>query len=181
MAIINDILDLSKIEAGKLEIAHHPFSLQALVVDIEKVIGFSATAKGLQFNVELPTKLKQMTFEGDAARIRQVLFNLVQNAVKFTASGSVDLVITHEGLNEARAADVRFEVRDTGIGIDAETSANIFEPFEQADNSTTRRFGGTGPRTIHLQETRFGHGRRYWVRKSAGHRLDVLVRHSAGD
>ena len=139
--IINDILDLSKIDAGKLVLAPVDFSVDALLARATALVTDGARRKGLALTVDrgdLPQALR-----GDALRLSQVLVNLLSNAVKFTASGSV--VLRCDVL--ARSATewtIRFAVRDTGMGITAEVRERLFSPFEQADGSTTRRFGGTG-------------------------------------
>ena len=139
--IINDILDLSKIDAGKLVLAPADFSVDALLGRATALVADGARRKGLALTVDrgdLPQAL-----HGDALRLSQVLVNLLSNAVKFTARGSVVLrcgVLAHDGDDWT----IRFAVRDTGVGIPAEAQARLFSPFEQADGSTTRRFGGTG-------------------------------------
>ena len=139
--IINDILDLSKIDAGKLALAPVDFSVDALLARATALISDSARRKGLALTVDrgnLPQALR-----GDALRLSQVLVNLLSNAVKFTTRGSVVLrcdVVAQDGAEWT----VRFSVRDTGVGISPEAQARLFTPFEQADGSTTRRFGGTG-------------------------------------
>jgi PAS domain S-box-containing protein len=139
--IINDILDLSKIDAGKLVLAQVDFSVDALLARATALVTDGARRKGLALTVDrgdLPPALR-----GDALRLSQVLVNLLSNAVKFTASGSVVLrcdVLAHSGTDWT----IRFAVQDTGVGISVEAQERLFTPFEQADGSTTRRFGGTG-------------------------------------
>jgi len=139
--IINDILDLSKIDAGKLVLAPADFSIDALLARATALVADGARRKGLALTVDrgdLPQALR-----GDALRLSQVLVNLLSNAVKFTARGSV--VLRCDVL--ARDDDdwtIRFAVRDTGVGISRDAQERLFSPFEQADGSTTRRFGGTG-------------------------------------
>jgi len=139
--IINDILDLSKIEAGKLVLAPVDFSVDALLARATALISDSARRKGLALTVDrgnLPQALR-----GDALRLSQVLVNLLSNAVKFTTRGSV--VLRCNVVAEAGGEwTIRFSVRDTGVGISPDAQARLFTPFEQADGSTTRRFGGTG-------------------------------------
>jgi signal transduction histidine kinase/CheY-like chemotaxis protein len=137
LAIINDILDLSKIEAGRMEFESHPFSLDVVVDSVASAMRIRAEDKGISFRIELPEK-DLLYYVGDSLRIRQVLFNLVGNAVKFTMQGEVRLLVrkTKEGL--------RFEVRDSGIGISKEGLTRIFSNFVQVDSSTSRKFGGTG-------------------------------------
>ncbi|WP_284534446.1 hybrid sensor histidine kinase/response regulator [Nocardioides sp. T2.26MG-1] len=142
MSIINDILDFSKVEAGRLELETIDFDLVRVVEEVAELIAEPAQEKGLELlaycSPELPTALR-----GDPSRIRQVLLNLAGNAVKFTSRGEV---LVRAGLEESTDAGlvVRFEVSDTGMGIDEADLARLFEPFSQGDSSTTRRFGGTG-------------------------------------
>ena len=142
LGLINDILDLSKIEAGKLELEHSSFKLSDLVQETADLFGEAARAKGLALGINLPAAL-DIGVIGDLHRLRQVLTNLVGNAVKFTAKGRIDISVA---LSEDRGTAVvlKFEVADTGIGIPADRQACIFDPFTQGDGSTTREFGGTG-------------------------------------
>jgi PAS domain S-box-containing protein len=142
LRILNDILDLSKIEAGRLELERVPFDLGAVVADVAELYSPDAVAKGLDFVVDVDRSLPALV-EGDPGRVRQVLANLVSNAVKFTAHGQVAVRVTVESQDEA-AVDIRLDVRDTGCGMDPDQCERLFEPFTQADASTTRRFGGTG-------------------------------------
>ncbi len=137
LAIINDILDLSKIEAGRMEFESNPFSLDVLVDSVVSVLRIRAEDKGVSFGVNLPGGVG-MEYIGDSLRIRQVLFNLLGNAVKFTMRGEVRLVIS------VITGGLRFEVRDSGIGISQEGLSRIFSNFVQVDSSTSRKFGGTG-------------------------------------
>nr|CBA28192.1 hypothetical protein Csp_A06050 [Curvibacter putative symbiont of Hydra magnipapillata] len=137
LAIINDILDLSKIEAGRMEFESNPFSLDVLVDSVVSVLRIRAEDKGVFFSVGLPEG-DGMDYVGDSLRIRQVLFNLLGNAVKFTMQGEVRLEI------KVITNGLRFEVRDSGIGISQEGLARIFSNFVQVDSSTSRKFGGTG-------------------------------------
>ncbi len=137
LAIINDILDLSKIEAGRMEFESNPFSLDVLVDSVVSVLRIRAEDKGVYFSVHLPAG-DGMDYVGDSLRIRQVLFNLLGNAVKFTMQGEVRLEI------KVITDGLRFEVRDSGIGISQEGLARIFSSFVQVDSSTSRKFGGTG-------------------------------------
>ena len=139
MHIINEILDLSKIEAGKLEIEKLPISVTELLHEVKQIVSLMAEEKGLIFginnNYPLPEK-----FNSDPLRLKQILLNLCSNAIKFTSTGHVYLNVTYE----SEASNLTFEVIDTGIGMSAEETEKIFIPFEQADSSTTRKFGGTG-------------------------------------
>jgi PAS domain S-box-containing protein len=142
LRILNDILDLSKIEAGRLELESVPFDLGTVVADVGELYGADAVAKGLAFIVDVDPALPAQV-EGDPGRVRQVLANLVSNAVKFTASGEVALKLRVKEISDA-GVDVRIDVRDTGCGLDPSQRERLFEAFTQADASTTRRFGGTG-------------------------------------
>ncbi|TMQ75770.1 response regulator [Candidatus Accumulibacter phosphatis] len=140
--IINDILDFSKIEAGKLEIECINFNLRQLAEDVAYMFAQPATVKGLEMVCSVPHDLPVAVI-GDPMRVRQILTNLISNAVKFTSEGKI--VITVKLLDEtAEQARFRFQVQDTGIGISAEAQARLFGAFVQADSSTTRRFGGSG-------------------------------------
>ncbi len=141
MQIINDILDLSKIEAGKLQLEQRRFHLDDVVENVLVMLSDRARAKQLdfRFTVDAP----HHWFIGDSTRIQQALINYGGNAIKFTHQGSVHIHV-HAQEDTDRECLLCFEVRDTGIGITPEQGARLFETFEQADNSTTRRFGGTG-------------------------------------
>ncbi len=144
--IINDILDFSKIEAGKLDLEVIDFDLRTLVEDVGALLAESAHAKGLEFGLliqaNVPTALR-----GDPGRLRQILTNLIGNAIKFTDFGEVLVQVGLDGPAAAGPVEdvlLRFEVRDTGIGLTPEQRASLFQPFSQADLSTTRKYGGTG-------------------------------------
>jgi len=142
LAILNDILDLSKIEAGRLELERVEFDLDEVLDHLASVVGLRAEEKGIELVYALPPRLPRLLL-GDPTRLGQVLLNLVSNAVKFTERGEV---LVSVGLLDRGEGAIRllFQVRDTGIGLSAEQIARLFQPFTQADNSTTRRFGGTG-------------------------------------
>jgi CheY-like chemotaxis protein len=137
LAIINDILDLSKIEAGFMEFDVQPFSLPELVDAVASILQPRARDKGIGLQVEIAPEAAA-NFAGDALRIRQVLLNLAGNAVKFTARGEVRIRVLWQD------ARLRFEVSDTGIGIAPEAQQRLFSSFSQADSSTSRKYGGTG-------------------------------------
>jgi CheY-like chemotaxis protein len=137
------VLDLSKIEAGKIQIESTPFSPRVLAEDCIDMMAERASRKGLELGISIAPDFPE-TATGDPVRVRQVLLNLLSNAVKFTAEGGVVLRCTTAGWIDEHAAVIQFEVEDTGIGMDSAVQKNIFEPFTQADDSTTRRFGGTG-------------------------------------
>jgi two-component system sensor histidine kinase/response regulator len=140
--IIEDILDLSRIEAGRLEIQHHAFDLDELLADLADVVAVRAGQKGIEVlfapQPDVPRRLA-----GDAVRLKQVLLNLLNNAVKFTEAGEIMVGIEALELRRDKAV-LRFSVSDTGIGISAEHLPVLFEPFTQVDASTTRRYGGAG-------------------------------------
>ncbi|MDL2356259.1 MAG: ATP-binding protein [Pseudomonadota bacterium] len=140
--ILNDILDFSKIDAGKLTLEHTSFALARLIADAAGILQGQADAKGLRLRVELAADLPQFVV-GDPTRIRQILVNLLGNAIKFTERGEV-LLAVGAGAPAGAAIPVSFAVRDTGPGIAPEVQARLFQKFEQADHSTTRRYGGTG-------------------------------------
>ncbi len=142
LEIINDILDFSKIEAGKLELEVIDFDLRAALEDATDLLAFRAHEKGLELaclvDPEIPALLR-----GDPGRLRQILINLAGNAIKFTAAGEVVLKVDRQGGNEDKVG-LRFEVRDTGIGIPSDKINHLFSAFTQVDASTTRKYGGTG-------------------------------------
>ena len=142
LRLVNDILDFSKIEAGKLQLANEPFDLHDLLYDLGEVYGTAADEKGVELNCDV-SPLQHRHFVGDADRLGQILTNLIGNAVKFTSEGSILVKATSVERSED-GARLRFEVRDTGLGIEASAQAQIFESFAQADASTTRKYGGTG-------------------------------------
>jgi signal transduction histidine kinase/CheY-like chemotaxis protein/HPt (histidine-containing phosphotransfer) domain-containing protein len=142
LTVINDILDFSKIEAGKLELDPVDFSLRGLVADTLKPLAFRADAKRLDLACGIDAAVPDRLV-GDPGRLRQVLVNLIGNAIKFTERGGVALDVWPVSDDGGRVV-LRFAVSDTGIGVPPEKQAAIFRPFEQADGSTTRRYGGTG-------------------------------------
>ncbi|HSY54140.1 MAG TPA: response regulator [Opitutaceae bacterium] len=170
--IINDILDFSKIEAGLLAFEALPFDLREPVESCLGILAEKAHGKGLELayliDENVPTQLI-----GDAARLHQILINLVGNAVKFTAHGEVVLSVARESEGNRRVR-LRFSVRDTGIGVDAKAKGNLFQAFKQADSSTTRKFGGTGlglaisRQLVQLMggeiqvDSELGHGSTFW-------------------
>jgi signal transduction histidine kinase/CheY-like chemotaxis protein len=142
VAVIDDVLDLSKIEAGKMELEHAPFHLPSLVQDVLAMFIDQVKSKGLALTASVPDELNVVVL-GDAHRISRILTNLVANALKFTSEGSVTIRLTCLEDSGGRIR-LRCEVADTGIGIPAAKQQAIFEAFSQADTSTTRRYGGTG-------------------------------------
>ena len=142
MQIINDILDFSKLEATKIELENIPFDLQLLCEEVCEMMSLKANEKNIELLLRYPIR-KTRYFIGDPGRIRQILFNLISNAIKFTDSGHVLLNVEIESLGN-NTFKFNFEVQDTGIGIPPDKTNYIFNKFNQADSSTTRKFGGTG-------------------------------------
>jgi CheY-like chemotaxis protein len=143
LGLISDILDISKIEAGKVEISDEFFRLDSLVSDVASIIRPRCAEKSIQFSIK-QDELDNYAFRGDALRLRQVLINLLGNAVKFTGlNGLVTLEVRCLDKNP-QAAFMRFVVSDTGIGLDKSKFKTLFDPFEQADQNITRKYGGTG-------------------------------------
>ncbi len=198
LTIINDILDFSKIEAGKLELEHHPFELHGCVEEALELLAGKAAEKGLDLGYVVDEGLPRVVVS-DVTRLRQVLVNLVGNAVKFTATGEVVVEVTpaahglrelesgHEGTREVVHPEqwlLHFCVRDTGVGIPLEKQHRLFKSFQQVDASTTRHYGGTGlglaicKRLVELL------GGRIWVESDAGQgaafHFTVLAQGSGG-
>ncbi len=138
--LLSDVLDLARIESGRLELKAEPFELAQSVEDVGALFFPAAREKGLEFSITTAPSARG-EFKGDAIRFRQILSNLISNAVKFTAAGKITVSVDVEGVSPER---VVVQVRDTGIGFDAAAGARLFERFEQADGSITRRYGGTG-------------------------------------
>jgi HPt (histidine-containing phosphotransfer) domain-containing protein/two-component sensor histidine kinase len=143
LGIINDILDLSKIEAERMVLEAVPLQLAEIVGHLNDSLGPKAAEKGLRLTTDLPADLAHLPLKGDPLRLGQILFNLVGNAIKFTGQGEVTLRVRAAG-ETAEGVQVRFEVSDTGIGIEPEAQSRLFQSFEQADNSMTRKYGGSG-------------------------------------
>lgn len=173
LGTINDILDFSKIEAGKLEIERQPFEPRTLLRQLAWTLEDQARSKGLTLSTHASADVPQ-SMQGDPLRLGQVLLNLGGNAVKFTESGRIDIRLSTAQDKNHRAV-LRAEVEDSGIGIDVDAQARLFKPFQQADNSTTRRFGGTGlglaisRRIVELMggcigvDSRPGEGSTFWL------------------
>jgi PAS domain S-box-containing protein len=142
LRLLNDILDISKIEAGKLELEQAPFDLRVTLKDVISLLAPRATAKGLDLKCTVHPDVPQFV-RGDAGRLRQILTNLLGNAVKFTKRGGVVVQAERIGVADGRST-VQFSVDDTGIGIAPDHLPGLFQNFVQADNSTTRKYGGTG-------------------------------------
>lgn len=142
LGVINNVLDLSKIEADEMSLEDEPIDLPEMVRDVGEMLLPQAAAKGIELNIKPASTLPRMVM-GDASRMRQILTNLLNNAIKFTERGQVDLSVFCTEQDSGRVR-LRCEVKDTGIGIEASACSRLFTPFTQADASTTRRFGGTG-------------------------------------
>jgi len=142
LGVINDVLDFSKIEAGRLDLDHTTFELRAEMEVAVRTVALRAHQKGLELICDVKPGVPEAVV-GDPIRFKQVLVNLISNAIKFTPSGEV-VVTAQAREGDGQTAMIQFEVRDTGMGIASEKLATIFQAFTQADNSTTRRFGGTG-------------------------------------
>jgi signal transduction histidine kinase/DNA-binding response OmpR family regulator len=142
LSIINDILDFSKIEAGKLELEKAPFCLRETIEDAVDIAAEKALSKGLELICDIPSNL-ETNVSGDAQRLRQIIINLISNAVKFTEKGEVRVAV-RKSSQDLLSPNYHFEVRDTGIGIRAENCRTIFDSFAQEDSSITRHYGGTG-------------------------------------
>ena len=166
LTIINDILDFSKIEAGKLAIEEVSFDIQRSVAETLKAMALRAHEKGLELVSDMATELPERVI-GDPGRLRQIMLNLVGNAIKFTEKGEIVVRLALDSLHGQRAT-IRVSVSDTGVGIAPEKQAHIFDAFAQEDTSTTRKYGGTGlgltisTRLVHLM------GGRLWVESRPG-------------
>ena len=142
--VINDILDFSKVEAGKLQVEKIPFDLARAAEEVTELLAHQAQAKGLEIGIRVAPDVPA-TLEGDPGRVRQVLLNLVGNAIKFTRSGHVLIEARSRRATSSDAAlRALLGVTDTGVGIPKEKQPLLFQQFSQADSSTTREFGGTG-------------------------------------
>ncbi|MFM7021753.1 MAG: ATP-binding protein [Flavobacteriales bacterium] len=142
LSIINNILDYSKIEAGKIELEERPFEIHKETLATSESLAHNIIDKGLMFEVIIDEKLPKFLI-GDSSRLNQILINLLANAIKFTERGKITLAVTLEKLEDKKAA-VKFLVRDSGIGIPVNKQSQIFESFTQASSATTRKYGGTG-------------------------------------
>jgi len=142
LVIINDILDLSKIEVGKIDLEHIPFSISEMIKNVDTIMHFKAEEKGLELKTNIPDTIPQVI--GDPTRLRQLLINLVGNAIKFTEKGVVTTSLKLETQKDPDKINAHFILSDTGIGIDKDKLEQVFNTFEQAYSDTTRKFGGTG-------------------------------------
>jgi len=189
LGVVNDILDLSKIEAGELALASEVFSLDAVVDRVRRLFGGEAREKGLEFSVRLDSSLRSLPLRGDPLRLSQVLINLCSNAVKFTERGSVGVTIEARGIHEA-GVWLRCAVADTGPGVPLELRPQLFQPFVQSDVTTARRYGGTGlglaivERLVTLMDgsltldSELGQGSTFafeiWLPRASGANLDAI-------
>jgi len=171
LEIINDILDFSKIESDQLELETHPFNLQTCVEEALDLLAAKATQKGLELAYLLPSAIPQ-NLCGDMSRLRQVLVNLVNNAIKFTQQGEVIVTFEtlHDSIDSTSDADIAIlvAIRDTGIGIPADRLDRLFKPFSQVDASTTRQYGGTGLGLAISKRLCELMGGRLWVESEVG-------------
>jgi len=142
LKIVNDILDLSKLEVGKMEIESIPFNLLGVITDVVNILKFKAEEKGIKLESEINNEIP-IFFKGDPSRLEQILINIIGNAIKFTEKGGVTLTVD-KNRNNTKEVLIRFIVSDTGIGIPEHRLNNIFESFVQADNGTSRKYGGSG-------------------------------------
>lgn len=163
LGMLNDILDFSKIDSGKLSLESTPFHLRNAVADLFSTSLYRLQEKGLEFSVQFADDLP-MVVNGDPTRLRQVLSNLLDNAIKFTDKGSISLDVSMSDDHES----ISFSLKDTGIGMNQDQLSRIFEPFIQADQSTTRRFGGTGLGTGISKELVELMGGELWVESIEG-------------
>ncbi len=168
VTIINEILDFSKINAGKLKLDHAAFDLRACVESALDLVSASAATKGLDLTSNLSESLP-VEIIGDSTRLRQILLNLLGNAVKFTASGSIGISMRGQPV-EGNKVEIQFSVEDTGIGIPEEKMSGLFQAFNQLDNSTTKKYGGTGLGLAICRELVAQMGGKIWAesRKGAG-------------
>jgi two-component system, sensor histidine kinase and response regulator len=166
LTVINDVLDFSKIEAGKLEFESISFDVRDRLGEIMQTLGFRAHQKGLELIYDVHPDVP-LALSGDPGRLRQILVNLVGNAIKFTEQGQILVDVALESII-ADTACVHFSVRDTGVGIPAEQQEKIFEPFSQADQSMTRKYGGTGLGLTICSRLVEMMGGRIWVVSQAG-------------
>ncbi len=174
LSLINDVLDYSKIEAGKINLEHQPFDLWQTIEDATNLLASTAARKRLELSCRIAENVPQR-MTGDSARLRQIIVNLVGNAVKFTESGEVTVkALKQDG-------KILFAIRDTGIGITLEQQARLFRSFSQADASTTRRYGGTGLGLAISRSLAEQMGGQMWVESAASHGSTFFFTIAAND
>ena len=185
LSVINDILDISKIEAERLHLEQTNFKLGEVLENIVSLIGHKTTEKGVKLRIDLTPEIARQSLRGDPLRLGQILLNFAGNAVKFTEQGSITI---RARLAEESATDalLRFEVQDTGVGISAEDQQRLFTAFEQADSSMTRKYGGTGlglaisKRLVNMMggevgvESQLGSGSTFWFTVRLGKATDAV-------
>lgn len=164
LIIINDILDISKIEAGKIELAQEPFSVNDLVYNVHTIMQFKAEEKGLKLKKDIPDEM--IYVKGDSTRLRQIIINLIGNAIKFTEKGVITTTVRAEQI--ADKINLHFTVSDTGIGIAKDRMEIIFKSFEQAYSDTSRKFGGTGLGLSISRKLVELHNGKIWVESEIG-------------
>ncbi len=157
LGIINDILDLSKVEAGKLDLEIGDFSLEQVLTKVANLIDDKAADKGLELLFDIPQNVPDL-LRGDALRLSQMVINYANNAIKFTDHGEIDIIVRVLD-RTADSVVLRFAVRDSGIGLTREQADKLFQNFQQADTTTTRKYGGTG---LGLSDTGYANGGRGW-------------------
>ena len=184
LTIINDILDFSKIESGKIELETHPYNLRQCIEEALELLGPKAAEKGLDI-VALLEPATPAIIVGDVTRLRQVIVNLVSNAVKFTAQGGVTVSVQGKEGAKPGELDLHFVVADTGIGIPPEKLNRLFQSFSQVDSSTTRQYGGTGLGLVISKRLTELMGGTMWVESEAGKGskvcFNITVRTGAGE
>ena len=163
LGLLNDILDLSKLESGKLELDNIPFDLHEMIIDTVSMLEISAKKKNLSLSYKIDKAVPKIVV-GDSGKLRQILINLAGNAIKFTEKGDVNICVNLENKNDM----IHFSVSDTGIGIPPERLNIIFDPFTQADASTTRKYGGTGLGTTISRQISELMGGKIWVESDEG-------------
>jgi signal transduction histidine kinase/CheY-like chemotaxis protein len=173
LTIINDILDLSKIEAGKLRIEVADFNLRRAFEDVARLLSAKASDKGIELNALVPPGVPE-DLRGDAVRVRQILINLVGNAVKFTEKGEVTMEAALVRSTETQVV-IRLSVKDTGVGIPDNRQSAVFDSFVQADDSTTRRFGGTGLGLTICRDLAGLLGGKIWLQSTVGRGSQFFV------
>jgi CheY-like chemotaxis protein len=181
LSVINDILDFSKIESGKMELDYQPFDLRTCVEEVLDLFAVKAAQQGIDLMYDMQQNVPT-TIIGDCTRLKQILINLTGNAMKFTNQGEVVISI-YNAEQKKDQVKLAFEVRDTGIGIPADKMKNLFQPFTQADSSTTRKYGGTGlglaitKKLVELMQGRIGVDS--WVGKGTSFSFTIQTRASA--